>query len=91
MPTTKKAARASNMMVEAERAADITRTTLLTAHHVDIPMRISIGSAAVETTVTGAIALSRSDGHELVSPRMMAMQAGLLLGAAWASEELDRG
>ena len=85
------AAGPDGLMSTMQGAAEMTRTALLEANHRGIPLQMSIGLAAVETTVTGAIALGQSDGHETVSPKMMAMQAGLLLGAAWAGEELDRG
>ncbi len=79
------------LYAELSISSEITRVALLSANRGGIPLRLSIGLAAVETTVTGAIVLSEGEGNGDVSARMMAMQAGLLLGAARVSEELDRG
>ena len=73
------------------RTAEIAREALLKAHREGIPLQLGIGSVRVEATSTGAILASGESRWEYAAPSSLAGAAGLLLGAAWAGEELDRG
>lgn len=73
------------------KTAQIIAEALVAANRAGIPLHMTVGNAGVETTEIAEVLVCHEGGREFTTSRLMAMQAGLLLGAARASEELDRG
>ena len=78
------------LMGMMQRTAALTEAALVDAVKGGVPIKITIGRAAVTVTDDGGIISASSDVNPYHDPMMFAAQAGLMLGAARAATDASR-
>ena len=80
-----------DLMERVTTTAALVQHTLVNAAKSAVPLMVSIGTVGVRANWGSDIMHAKAEGADLVGPTMFAMQAGVLLGAARAAQEMEDG